>query len=129
MITRALDAGVSARWVAGDEVYGARPAKGLAGLDEHQLRRWTSWRRWTLLAMVAHALLTVIAGIEHAQRPAPDRLIALTCNKIRRLFTTYVSEPGRARACPQALSRWRRRHQHRARTSHCQRQEDACAWR
>jgi SRSO17 transposase len=26
MITRALDAGVSARWVAGDEVYGADPA-------------------------------------------------------------------------------------------------------
>jgi SRSO17 transposase len=103
--------------------------KGLAGLDEHQVRRWTSWRRWTLLAMVAHALLAVIAAIEHAQRPAPDGLIALTCNEIRRLFTTYVIEPGRARACPQAWSRWRRRHQHRARTSHYQRQEDACAWR
>ena len=25
MLTRALDAGVSARWVAGDEVYGADP--------------------------------------------------------------------------------------------------------
>jgi SRSO17 transposase len=25
MITRALDAGVSARWVAGDEAYGADP--------------------------------------------------------------------------------------------------------
>ena len=24
--------------------------KGLAGLDEHQVRRWTSWRRWTLLS-------------------------------------------------------------------------------
>jgi SRSO17 transposase len=102
--------------------------KGLAGLDEHQVRRWTSWRRWTLLAMVAHALLAVIAASEHAQRPAPDGLIALTCNEIRRLFTTYIIEPGRARACPQAWSRWRRRHQHRARTSHYQRQEDARAW-
>jgi SRSO17 transposase len=27
--------------------------KGLAGLDEHQVRRWTSWRRWTLLAFSA----------------------------------------------------------------------------
>jgi hypothetical protein len=26
--------------------------KGLAGLDENQVRRWTSWRRWTLLSMV-----------------------------------------------------------------------------
>jgi SRSO17 transposase len=23
--------------------------KELAGLDEHQLRRWTSWHRWTIL--------------------------------------------------------------------------------
>jgi len=29
--------------------------KGLAGLDEHQVRRWVSWQRWTLLAMTAHA--------------------------------------------------------------------------
>ena len=26
--------------------------KGLAGLDEHQVRRWTSWQRWTLFAML-----------------------------------------------------------------------------
>jgi SRSO17 transposase len=25
--------------------------KTLTGLDEHQVRRWTSWRRWTLIAM------------------------------------------------------------------------------
>jgi SRSO17 transposase len=103
--------------------------KGLAGLDEHQVRRWTSWRRWTLLSMVAHALLAVIAAREHAERPAPDGLIELTCNEIRRLFTTLVIEPGRALACPAAWSRWRRRHQHRARTSHYQRQEDAQPWR
>jgi SRSO17 transposase len=102
--------------------------KGLAGLDEHQVRRWTSWRRWTLLAMVAHALLAVIAAREHDLRPAPDGLIALTCNEIRRLFTTYVIEPGRALACPMAWSLWRRRHQHRARTSHYQRQKDAQPW-
>ena len=52
--------------------------KGLAGLDEHQVRRWTSWRRWTLLAMIAHALLAVIAAHERTHQPAPDGLIALT---------------------------------------------------
>src|SRR5690348_3214801 len=31
-------------------------SKGLASLDEHQFRRWTSWRRWTPLAMLAHGL-------------------------------------------------------------------------
>lgn len=96
--------------------------KGLAGLDEHQVRRWTSWRRWTLLAMTAHALLAVIAAREQAERPAPAGFIALTCNEIRRLFTVFVIEPARALACPQAWSTWRRRHQHHARTSHYQRQ-------
>jgi SRSO17 transposase len=102
--------------------------KGLAGLDEHQVRRWTSWRRWTLLAMTAHALLAVIAVHEHTDRPAPAGLIALTCNEIRRLFVSFVIEPGRTLACPLAWSRWRRRHQHRARTSHYQRQEAAQPW-
>jgi SRSO17 transposase len=103
-------------------------AKGLAGLDEHQVRRRTSWRRWTLLAMLAHALLAVIAAREHTARPAPAGLIALTCNKIRRLFISFVIEPGRALPCPLAWSRWRRRHQHRARTSHYQRQQAAQPW-
>jgi SRSO17 transposase len=103
--------------------------KGLAGLDEHQVRRWTSWQRWTLLAIVAYALLAVIAAREHDLRPAPDGLIALTCNEIRRLFTTYVIEPGRTVACALTWSLWRRRHQHRARTSHYQRQEAAEPWK
>jgi SRSO17 transposase len=29
--------------------------KGLCGLDQHQVRRWRSWYRWTTLAMLAHA--------------------------------------------------------------------------
>lgn len=29
--------------------------KGLAGLDEHQVRRYPSWSRWVTLAMLAHA--------------------------------------------------------------------------
>jgi len=97
--------------------------KGLAGLDEHQVRRWTSWRRWTLLAMLAHALLTVIAANEHTDRPAPAGMIPLTCSEVRRLFTVLIVEHRRVPACPHAWSHWRRRHQHRARTSHYQRQE------
>jgi SRSO17 transposase len=99
--------------------------KGLTGLDEHQVRRWTSWRRWTLLAMIAHALLTVIAANEHADRPAPVGIIPLSCSEIRRLFTILVVAPRRVLACPHAWSTWRRRHQHRARTSHYRRQETA----
>jgi hypothetical protein len=99
--------------------------KGLAGLDEHQVRRWTSWRRWTLLAMLAHALLTVIAANEHADRPAPDGMIPLTRNEIRRLLTALVVTARRTPACPHAWSNWRRRHQHRARTSHYKRRKTA----
>lgn len=29
--------------------------KGLAGLDEHQIRCWASWYRWVTLAMLALA--------------------------------------------------------------------------
>jgi SRSO17 transposase len=34
-------------------------ANGLTRLDQHQLRRWTSWHRRTTLAMLAHAFLAV----------------------------------------------------------------------
>ncbi len=27
------------------------------GIDQHQLRTWTSWHRWTVLVMLAHAFL------------------------------------------------------------------------
>jgi SRSO17 transposase len=30
-------------------------SKGLTGLDQHQVRRWVSWQRWTVLAMLAYA--------------------------------------------------------------------------
>ena len=45
--------------------------KGLAALDEHQVRRWTSWYRWVTLAMLALAFLTIAALAEHAQPPPP----------------------------------------------------------
>ena len=90
------------RWTV-EETFQA--GKGLAGLDEHQVRRWTSWRRWTLLAMLAHALLAVIAAHERAARPAPAGLIALTCNEIRRLLTALVIEPGRVLTCPASTGR------------------------
>ena len=49
--------------------------KGLTGLDEHQVRRWDSWYRWTTLAMLALAFLSITAATEHdhpaASRPDP----------------------------------------------------------
>ncbi|HEX6405489.1 MAG TPA: IS701 family transposase [Pseudonocardiaceae bacterium] len=97
--------------------------KGLAGLDEHQVRRWLAWRRWTILAMLAHALLAVIAATERAQHPPPAGLIALTCNEIRHLLTKLITEPTRQLTDPHTWSHWRRRHQHHARACHYHRQQ------
>ena len=66
--------------------------KGLAALDEHQVRRYPSWSRWVTLAMLAHAFLAVVRADEHA-RPPPDALIPLTCNEIQRLFIALVVRP------------------------------------
>jgi SRSO17 transposase len=107
------------RWTVEEDF---QSGKGLAGLDEHQVRRWLPWRRWTLLAMLAHALLVVLVAGEHAAAPPPAGLIPLTCNELQRLLTRRVIEPARRHADPEAWSSWRRRHQYRARTSHYRRQ-------
>jgi SRSO17 transposase len=92
--------------------------KGLAGLDEHQVRRYASWSRWVILAMLAHAFL----ADEHARHPAPDTLIPLTCNEIQRLFITLVIRPVDDTAHRLGWSHWRRRHQARSQASHYRRQ-------
>jgi SRSO17 transposase len=104
-----------ARWTVEETFQGG---KGLTGLDEHQVRRWVPWRRWTLIAMLAHALLAVLAASERTHNPAPAGLIALTCNEIHRLFNRLVIDPARRLTDTLAWANWRRRHQHRARTSH-----------
>jgi SRSO17 transposase len=95
--------------------------KGLAGLDEHQVRRWTSWYRWATLAMLAAAFLTITAATEHARKPALPGQIPLTRNEIAHLLASLASPAHDARHRTR-WSRWRRRHQHRARTCHYQRQ-------
>ncbi len=95
--------------------------KGLTGLDEHQVRRWTSWYRWATLAMLAAAFLTIAAANEHARHPEPDGQYPLTRNEIAHLLATLTSPAHDARY-RMRWSRWRRRHQHRARACHYQRQ-------
>ena len=106
------------RWTV-EEMFQA--GKGLAGLDEHQVRRWTSWHRWVTLAMLAHAFLAVTAAAERRDHPAADHLIPLTGNEIQRLFTALLS-PVHDLAHRLRWSQWRRRHQARARACHYRRQ-------
>jgi SRSO17 transposase len=46
-----------------------RAGKDEVGLDQHQVRTWTSWYRYTTLAMLAHAILAAIAAREHPKTP------------------------------------------------------------
>ena len=108
-----------ARWRV-EEFFQA--GKGLAALDEHQVRRYVSWSRWVTLAMLAHAFLAVVRAEEHAHQPPPTGLIPLTCNEIQRLFITLVVRPAHDAAHRLGWSDWRRRHQARSQASHYRRQ-------
>jgi SRSO17 transposase len=106
------------RWKIEDGFAGG---KELAGLDEHQVRCWTSWHRWTILALLAHAFLSVLAATSpHDAGQRDDPLIPLTRNEIRRLFTGLGQRPPEP-AKQLHWSRWRRRHQATARTCHYRR--------
>ena len=98
-------------------------AKGLTGLDQHQVRRWTSWHRWTTLAMLAHAFLAVATATERDHVPATTGLISLTVNEFRRLFDALLLAARHTITTLLRWSAWRRRHQHRARESHYRRRK------
>lgn len=104
--------------------------KELAGLDEHQVRRWRSWHRWTVLAMLAHAFLSVMTATQPAGDHPDDHsseMIPLTRNEIRRLLTAATA-PIQTAAHTLKWSIWRRRHQARARASHYRRQAAAVSY-
>ena len=94
---------------------GFQTSKELAGLDQHQVRTWTSWHRWVTLAMTAHALLTVIAA---GQRPPETGLAPLTRNEVRRLAARILWAVVHTTCHTLAWSTWRRRRLHAARISH-----------
>jgi SRSO17 transposase len=115
-----------ARWMV-EETFQA--AKGQVGLDEHQVRQWTCWQRFTVLAMLALAILAACAELDAAATPADpyhharhdDGPIALTVNEIRRLFTALLTTTVHTIAHRLRWSLWRRRHQAHARHSHYKR--------
>ncbi|MGW7754562.1 IS701 family transposase [Streptomyces violaceusniger] len=97
--------------------------KGLAALDEHQVRRYASWSRWITMAMLAHAFLAAVRADEHARHPTTDARIPLTCNEIQHLFIALTVRPAMDAAHRLGWSDWRRRHQARSQTSHYRRQD------
>ena len=105
------------RWTVEE---GFQAAKGQVGLDQHQVRRWDSWHRFTTLAMAALAVLAICAAnaAHDTGDPPHTDLIRLTVNEIRRLINTLIIDPIRDLAHRLHWSHWRRRHQARARRSH-----------
>ena len=106
------------RWKVEDGFAGG---KELAALDEHQVRSWISWQRWTILALLAYAFLSVLVSQAANSQPRDEPLIPLTRHEIRRLFTGLSQQPP-ASAIQLHWSRWRRRHQAAAQASHYRRQ-------
>lgn len=79
----------------------SQSATGLAGVDEHRLRRYTYWSRWAALAMLSYAFLAVVRADEGARHPVPDDLIPLSCGEIARL-SHHAHRPAHPRHGPQA---------------------------
>ncbi|MGW2216769.1 IS701 family transposase [Nonomuraea sp. NPDC001684] len=111
-----------ARWTI-EECF--QTGKNEAAFDHYQARLYPAWYRYITLAMLALAFLAVTRAALGA-RPAPpggtDPLIEISANEIRRLFALLPRPPT---SQPHILhwSRWRRRHQARARQSHYQRRQ------
>ena len=118
---------VGVRWTV-EECFQA--AKNEVGLDHYQVRLWHAWYRHVTLAMLAHAWLAVTAAstphptpdlpVADTGEPAADSLVPLSVNEIRRLHATLTC-PTHSAGQVLAWSRWRRRHQARARRCHYRR--------
>jgi hypothetical protein len=111
-------------------------AKNETGLDHYQVRRYDAWYRHATLSMLALAFLQVTAAQkatstcgqlsrtprqhDHHRRVRRDDLTAVAVGEIRRMLA-IVLQPQLPDEHYHRWSRWRRRHQARARESHYQR--------
>jgi len=73
--------------------------------------------------MLAHAFLAVATAIERDHAPTPAAMIELTVNEFRGLFDALLLGHKHSIDTLLAWSRWRRRHQARARECHYRRWE------
>ncbi len=72
--------------------------------------------------MLAAAVLTVAAALERSRAPESADEIPLTRNEIAHLLASVIIRSAHGPDHRLHWSRWRRRHQHRARTCHYRRQ-------
>jgi SRSO17 transposase len=48
-------------------------AKGEAGLDEYEVRKWDGWYRHVTLSLLAHAYLSVLTSVAESDRDAAKK--------------------------------------------------------
>uniref|UniRef100_UPI003D71F0BE IS701 family transposase n=1 Tax=Actinacidiphila sp. bgisy167 TaxID=3413797 RepID=UPI003D71F0BE len=112
-----LVAVVCTRWRIEEDF---RAAKSLTGLDQGQVTCWNSWMRWSLISLIAAALLAATLARHHPTEPSSQtELIPLTRPELLVLLrATILPAPCRDLVHVLHWSRWRRRHQHRAAACH-----------
>lgn len=95
-------------------------AKGVCGLDQGQTTCWNSWMRWTLISMLAAAVLAVTrARTATASPPGGQRIVPSSVRELLRLLRiTALPSPRRDLEHYLHWSAWRRHHQHQASQAH-----------
>lgn len=115
---------VCTRWRVEEDF---QAAKSLTGLDQGQVTCWNSWHRWSLISLIAAALLAVstalhrITDLGHTAGTAPSKaaMIPLTRPELLRILRAFVLP--RPATDPEHVlrwSRWRRRHQFQTAACH-----------
>jgi hypothetical protein len=101
----------------------SQAARNEAGMDHYQVRRYEIWYRYVTLAMLALAYLAVT----RAALAGDGAGLASSASEIRRMLTALCGPPPDEQHA-RRWSRWRHRHQERARRCHCQRQQLQDHW-
>ena len=105
-----------------------KEAKGM-GLDEYEVRQWDGWYRHITLTLLAHAFVSVVrsheaSGEEHVRG---EDLVPLTLPEVRRLMCSVLLKVLSEQQTALCWSRWRRKHQLRAKLCHKRHRGTRCA--
>jgi hypothetical protein len=104
------------RWRIGEDFH---TAKDLAGLDHGQFTCWNSWMRWTLISLIATAVLALTRALTRQAGQSIPGLVPISARELLRILrATVLSQPRQDLGHLLHWSAWRRRHQYRATLCH-----------
>ncbi|MDQ1024669.1 SRSO17 transposase [Streptomyces umbrinus] len=107
---------VCCRWRVEEDF---QTSKGVCGLDQGQTTCWNSWMRWTLISLLAAAVLAVIRARTTTATTTGSELVPASGRELLRLLRiTALPRPRRARDHLLHWSAWRRHHQYQAAEAH-----------